>query len=188
MKRLWKVSTNTDTIFKGKRDQSGKRYNIMLVVDESGSMSNNYIYKAANVAAFLADNFQHLDINLGVLGYSNNTRLRKGFDQTIKPQRLQADLVGDMMGGGTNDLRGLTEAYKLLRGQEGQSLVIVITDGQGGDSSLKPFIERHKFIKTFAIGIGGAVPGGYPNAIEVKDIDELKPAVLNILQSQITRR
>ena len=188
MKRLWKVGTHTENVFKAKTDRRGKNYNVVLVIDESGSMNGAPIQQAAMVAAFLTDNFQSLKIDLSVIGYANSTKIRKSFEETVAAQVVQKRIIGNFMGGGTNDHQALIEAYKMCKDRDGESLVIVITDGDGMPSEvLRPLIAKNETVaKTFAIGIDADTPG-YPQGIRAKDLDELKPMVLNIIKSQVHR-
>src|SRR5206468_9436299 len=98
-------------------------YNVVLAIDESGSMHYD-IEKAAELAAFLHQGFQEIAIELAVVGYSNVTEMRKKFEEHVSPTVLQERILGNFMGVGTDDFQALKYAYKLVRDREGVSIVI----------------------------------------------------------------
>ena len=67
---LWKASTNQTNIFKQKEARRGKQYNILLVLDTSGSIWNNRRQGALETAyQVLIDFFSNMDgVDFAVLG------------------------------------------------------------------------------------------------------------------------
>lgn len=71
-KSLFKVALNRNNVFKKKSERAGKEYNIVICVDQSGSMhSNNKMQTASELAEFLVKTFEKVgNIKIGLVGFN----------------------------------------------------------------------------------------------------------------------
>lgn len=136
MTRLFKAQTRSNSIFTQKQARKNKQYNIVLVVDESGSMIDERIEQAADTAVFLAKNFVGLNVDLAILGFNHFQYLHKDFGKRINDyEQLKSDIVHrahDRGNGCTHDFDAIDRAYKLLANKKGQNFVVFISDGYPG--------------------------------------------------------
>lgn len=80
-KGLWRIS-NSQKVFKKKQERGGKRYNISLMVDCSGSMSNSRDFPAIKAAILLARAFSKFKfVSLEIFGFNYLYKNIKGFDE-----------------------------------------------------------------------------------------------------------
>jgi len=71
-KSLYKVALNRNNIFKKKTERAGKEYNIVICVDQSGSMHcNRKIETASELSEFLVKTFEKIgNINVSLVGFN----------------------------------------------------------------------------------------------------------------------
>lgn len=216
MKRLWKAKTGSTSLFTQKEARKGKEYNIMLVVDESGSMNGEKMVQAAETALFLAKNFEAMNINLAILGFNHKLVLHKDFTKAIDDYAVvNAQMISRAQSGdGTcnHDYDALQRGYALLSRQKSEhskNILILISDGKPEHctediskmrqpstlSSLEKQDKQHlhalvhKYsddISSFAIGIF-TDSWQVPDHIRANDLAQLKPLILNILRKKIQR-
>jgi hypothetical protein len=136
MTRLWKVEMGSESVFTQKIARRGKLYNIVLVVDVSGSMgsgSGSRLDKAAEVATFLAKHFEGLNINLAIISFNLFIYMQKDFDQKVGDySQLHKNIMksGEKGGNYNNDYDALAEGFKMLSDRtEGENLLVLISDG-----------------------------------------------------------
>jgi cobalamin biosynthesis protein CobT len=154
MRSLYKVSTGSRNVFTEKMAKKGKQYNIVLLVDESGSMGNPgwgayKIDKAAECAGYLTEAFGGLNINVAVVGFNKTLYHHKKFgikNDVAKMKRQIEDRANgddydqfrDQLGEHPNrhdiacnhDFDAIAEAYKMLYNMKGTNLVIALSDGR----------------------------------------------------------
>lgn len=217
MTRLYKAETGSTSVFTQKSLRKNKKYNVVLVVDESGSMEGSKIETAGMVTQFLAT---HLDkvpgVNLAVLGFNHFQRLHKDFDQKIDLTTLKDSVMKAIeSGAGHNaDYNALERAYDLLKGRDGRNLVIFMSDGHpatGGndmpccDGGAKyreingrivdvdniPVVNalvRHNEKLAKTVGVGILVETNQvPHNITARGLAALKPQIIDILSKEIKR-
>jgi hypothetical protein len=148
MTRLSKVPTGSTSIFTQKQSRQNKLYNVVLVVDQSGSMNHSDAYEdefgnwregkrrivhAADVATFIAKSAMGLNVNLAILGFNHYQYVYKHFDKPVLDYtKLHNGLVSriDEGGGCNHDYDAIGRAYKMLKGRQGKNIVLFISDGQ----------------------------------------------------------
>lgn len=204
MTRLYKAQTGSKSVFTQKMSRRNKKYNIVLVVDQSGSMFNiggggpdniqvispaSRIAIAGDVAQFLA---QHLDripgVELMIVGFSDTSKVHKAFDKSVDLDKIRSKVLG-YGGSGTNDWSGLNAAYNALKKQgEGQNIVLFLTDGDSNDEAGTKRLIKHNdhLATTIAVGIE-MVPKQTKKRIVVENVATLKPAVIGLLEKEIKR-
>jgi hypothetical protein len=218
MQGLWRVEAGAANVFSQKQARKGKHYNVVLLVDQSSSMSAvdwtselrdkarelartkgcaldstpeilgvRNIDRAAQVAVFLAVHFKALDIDFSVIGYSHKAVKHKILGQDIEPDKLFRSL--DRVVGDTHMLPALEEMLVQLKHASGQTLAIIIGDGDTSDEiTVKRLIKANKDkIAFFGVGIGGQDMAIIPNHAAVSDINNLQPVILDWLAKNIRR-
>jgi hypothetical protein len=225
MKALAKIPTLSRSVFTQKQARKGKQYNVVLAIDQSGSMHDNRKMKdgtyktksevAAEITVFLKEQFEGLNLNVGVVGYDIHVRVIKELEDKIDNKTLYNKV--NCHAGGTNDYEGLRRAYKMLDGaKEGNKILIMLSDGYPGDfenatcydtdghpekkqlpklnarvdynqpQHLHKLAKSHKDVTSIGVGI---FEGGWsiPENFLVKSLDELKPTIIKVLKKNIKR-
>jgi hypothetical protein len=221
MTRLYKVPTQARNVFTMKQSRRGKNYNVMLVVDESGSMDGSKARVAAEITVFLAKAFEGININIGIIGFNKFVTIRKEFETPADYERIYAAIKTQNFRNGYGDNcdydainRGL---HMFDKAPAGKNIMLFLSDGQpeqkavtyidikGKQEKFKHHISHltnyekqqeehlHHLVNTFkdkvtTIGIG-IYSGGWqiPNHFVVKNLTELKPAIINELKKHIKR-
>lgn len=134
MRRLWKAHVGATNLFTQKMARKNKEYNIVLLVDESGSMQGEKIEQAAEIATFLAATFEGLNLNLAIVGFNHYIHLHKDFDEKVKDYNLLQETIfqGPNFGGNENfDYEAMSYAYRMFRHRtKGQNFLIMLSDGE----------------------------------------------------------
>lgn len=132
MTRLFKVKAKSESVFTRKESRKNKNYNIVLVVDESGSMRGTNIQRAGEICTFLAKSIHGLNVNLAVVGFNHFVMVHKEFDETVDFDKMHKEIVkrATSEGSGCNhDYDALSKAYDMLKGRDGENIVIFMSDG-----------------------------------------------------------
>lgn len=134
MSRLFKVPTGARSVFTQKQNRKGKLYNVVITVDQSGSMGGRKSEIAAEAVLFLCKQFENLDINIGVIGYGSHTYVHKELTtKKFNYDELYTQLTDSM--GGTDDAPALRRAYHMFRSApEGENILIHLSDGSPGSN------------------------------------------------------
>lgn len=190
MHRLYKGQVGATNIFTQKKERKGKEYNIMLLVDESGSMVGQALDEAANLVEYLAQNVEnpHLNIKLGVMGFQSFYVHHKRLDEKVESYQKLKMQIYKSSGGGTNDYPALKAAYKELKGRKGTNIVIMVSDGGGhSHTEMHKLVHSNEDIAT-TIGVGiGYEPRQIPTYVTANSLSELKPLIISTLKSKIRR-
>lgn len=131
--RLWKGETGATTLFTQKQARKNKKYNVLLLVDESGSMGDGPRSKmavASEATVFLAQSFQGININLAIVGFNAYIKVHKGFDEKMPDLKLLGQVITVGTGGeDNNDYDALSYAYKMFP-EEGENILVMMSDGE----------------------------------------------------------
>ncbi|WP_373262243.1 cobaltochelatase CobT-related protein [Hungatella hathewayi] len=137
--------TVTSKVFTKKVDPKNKsNMAVMLVIDESGSMSGTRIQRAKTAAINLAEIFKKLGIPLYVMGFTADTYIKKSSGSTERADAVHHHY--SMWSSASNDLLKLTSIHAEANNFDGYSIryaskvlekrpethkvMIVISDGQ----------------------------------------------------------
>lgn len=228
MTRLYKVPTQSRSVFTQKQARRGKQYNVMLLVDESGSMgSQGKSFLAAECAVFLAKQFEGININISIIGFNHYVTVRKEFTGKADYDRIYEAIAQRNWGRGSgdnNDWDALNKAYHMFhKAPDGKNILIMLSDGAPASSRSVEFINikgkpenppsgsepatrekrgqywhnekknLHHLVeankdRVTSIGIG-IMEGGWqiPDHVVVKNLNELKPAIIGQLKKHIKR-
>lgn len=201
MKGLPRAEMHREDVFKKKQERKNRSYNVLVLVDESGSMAhNNRERRAAEASRFLTEHLLNVEgVQVAVMGFNHVNTLRKKF--TDKPLDNYAAMeqaiiksVHSHEAGCNHDYMAVEEAFKVLsRQDEGQNFLLYLSDGEpaGCEGSNDPtvianFIRSNHGVTTIGIGIQHD-PQQIPSRIVIQDTDELKSKMLNALRAQIRR-
>lgn len=152
MHHLWRANTGATNIFTQKQARKGKQYNIVLLVDQSGSMQESpggisKIERAADIATFLAHHFHKINIDLAIVGFNGFVMVHKEFDEIMPDLNLLHSILvtGASTEGNSwnDDYDGLAKSYELLKNKKGKNFVIMISDGQPADWSMIDTVLLH---------------------------------------------
>jgi cobalamin biosynthesis protein CobT len=146
MTKLYKVPTHSRSVFTQKQARKGKQYNIVLLVDESGSMvdgSKSTI--AAECAVFLAKAFEGLNLNLSIIGFNQSITVIKEFDKSVDLNHVYNAIRTMNFGYGyiyNNDYDALNRAYHMLnKAPSGKNIVIMLSDGEPASTEDVQYID-----------------------------------------------
>lgn len=260
---IYKVMTNSTRVFTRKTERKNKKYNVIMLIDESGSMINglnngryvadqyvmmNY-YRSNPVEVFSTENCLACDgphkemtpneyysygipnhkgvvndhptrleacaelasilsqgllkhkLFFALIGFSNYNTVHKGLTEglTLQPYQVRNKILAEADWGGTNMASGISEAIKILKNSDPDTvnITVIFTDGSPDEtnrtrSRLK---ELEKYSIVLPIGIGQGVESAMRNTFQdlkypysiVTTRNEFMDTVLKQLSNHITR-
>lgn len=131
--KLYRIAT-TSKVFCKPDDISKKQYNVLLLVDTSGSMCGSKFNVATTTAMALVRDMQKL-VSLEVMAFCGKTITCKKFDELIPVTELKNKIYEPMddnlrrYGGDNHDHVALKIATKSLMKRTGRKILIVLSDG-----------------------------------------------------------
>lgn len=190
LKNLPRSQTGSENVFKQKTERKNKEYNILLLVDISGSMGageGSPLQMAIDSATNLSKAFDGLNLNLQVNVFNHDCYTVLGFDQKLNPNDLEKEMYR-LRGGGTELSTALDKSIKDFQGREGKNILVLITDGDADEEKheIHHRFEANKHIIPVGIGIHAKVD--YLELSEkITDINQLLHGVVRQLKAQIKR-
>jgi hypothetical protein len=190
---LYKVPTRDRKVFSQKVAHQNKDYNIAMIIDQSGSMTNNENYeKAAHMAASLAKAFEQSGIAYSCYGYNHRTIPYKRYGDNITPDALYGML--SWASGDNNEYPVVVDAYMSFQKKDKRhNYVILLSDGHWASEqkeSVEKWLKKHKNQATFiGIGIGNdRMPMPFADVdIQTDTLAEAKTKLLIELRKAVTR-
>lgn len=184
--RLHKVPTGSTSVFTRKEARKGKNYNVVLVLDQSGSMDDQ-IEVASSAIIEMAKAFDGL-VDLAILGFHDNVFVHKYFEAKLTNYTLAYKEMVARCDGGTDDFEALKRAYEMLNGRQGNNLVIFMTDGQGHDTQTMHHLVKANESLATTIGVGiGITASSIPDNVTASSSKELKKKLVDIIGRKIKR-
>jgi hypothetical protein len=120
------------TAFQVRQPGNEKQYDLVLILDRSGSMRTE-ISTAEDALVRFAIACEDVGINVGIIDfYNDEARLIKPF--SVETQYVQPSLFSGKYVGGTPLADALGISCELLEQRRNSPLVIVVTDGKPGDA------------------------------------------------------
>ena len=145
---IWRAQTKVENIFRQKQERKNKDYHVVLLVDQSASMRGNQKdAHAAELALFMSQELERVDINFSIIGFSDEIHVIKKANESVKKlgiTELQKKLLRKPGGGGTDIHMGLEEAFDVLRHEKHGKIVIVLSDGGGNRGVTRHGVELFK--------------------------------------------
>jgi cobalamin biosynthesis protein CobT len=133
MRSLYKVPAKQDNVFTLKQARKNKEYNVMLVVDESGSMNDGKSEIAADCTVFLAKAFAGIHVNTAVIGFNQFISIRKHWEADIDYNTLHESIrtMNHNRGIAYNcDWDALNMAYQMFKkAPKGNNVLVMLSDG-----------------------------------------------------------
>lgn len=129
---------------------------LMLVVDRSGSMGGQPIQDTKKAIANFVKNIGK-DITLGLVAFDNEAEVITPLSNNRTLLLKGVDSIYD--GGGTSIYLGLQKAGEELEKETGKKVIILLSDGADGDSSMIDEVLaqlKRKNIYVYSIAFGGA--------------------------------
>lgn len=215
-KKLYKVSMNTDRVFDRVEERKNKHYNVVLSIDESGSMHRQdyetnatRIEIVAHSASLMAKAMNHSGINLAVVGFNQYIRIHKSFREHFTNKQynsLEKDIIEASHYGSccNHDYVAALQVEQLIHGMDpAHTFVMLFLDGRPAcecpssaadpgrvgllAKTTKRIASKSMFI-TFGVGVGSAsIESFYPNVVHIKNANEFMNRSLYAIQATIRR-
>lgn len=175
---------HSERLFKRRSEVAGIDSAVSIVLDCSGSMSNDdRMQHAIDVCYALLTTLSQAGVPTSVVTFS-------GVVSTLKPwntpyQRVKPLLECVACSGGTNDYAALNFAHgMLLRRTEARKVCFVLTDGEGAPAATHDQCNAGSRlgITTIGIGIQENVSHVYPNAVRVNNLNDMGTVAFNKLK------
>lgn len=198
-KVLYKVMLDNPRVFKRKFERKNKKYNVVVMVDVSGSMGTYMTGgKERSDVAFemcevLIKGFNQNGINYAIQTYNSEPHTTKEMyskvNQNLLLNRLRYDLDPN---GGNHEVRALKYINKTLTGiKDGKNIVLFITDGESGNSreDIKKevsIIEKRSKLFTYGMATE-SVKSYFRNPAICNTKEEFMGAVIGDLSRYIRR-
>lgn len=132
-RRVDKLATGKRDAFKRTQPRERQDVAVSLAVDESGSMAGSQRDCASDLTWTWAEACDRLDAPLEVIGWTSGTsgiRILKGFDDSIRDDRVKENLASLDATGGTPLASALMVAgERLASRREDQKILFCLTDG-----------------------------------------------------------
>ena len=206
-RRLYKFRLGETRLFQRKIEASTKDYVVSLVIDESGSMTDDFKNKNAVKTAIL---FSHVLYNLKIpfslTGFNELIKHYKKPNQTFSPFTKQTNKIFQSMYENTygeghhwnNDGEAINQVAKQLLEFKSKKLMLIISDGEPAPSPESRKYEINQEIKKaekqgieiigFGIGAGcSSVPNYYRNHVLVQKVEELPEALISSLRNKLKK-
>lgn len=135
---LYRVPAGSVKVFEKRLERKGKHYNILLVLDVSGSMqSDNRIVTASLCMAQLIVALDKSDVNFAVMTFNRDVIIQKDFSRKIATKKvsviqgsLQELVYARPSNDENHDYIAAKQALKMMAGQtEGKNITFFIVDG-----------------------------------------------------------
>ncbi|MCM8827521.1 MAG: ATP-binding protein, partial [Candidatus Omnitrophica bacterium] len=174
-------------------------HRFVLVLDESGSMSEPKRTSALSGLLLFMEALSNLDIDYCIIGFSDTPILHKGFDRWLTPEErkeLFEEVSGYIPSGCTADSDALRLAIDILKEEpyDVGRFIIMITDGEGNINTTGKTLEelqqeaREESIEVMGVGLGegiNEVEKHYKTSIQVERPEELPSVLRGILEERI---
>lgn len=134
-KRLYKIPCGSNRVFHKKEHISKKQYNVVLLIDCSGSMSGSKLQTAATCASLITRDFQGL-VRLKIKTFNRRDTVIKEFDEKFSQHKMNEPMdriiaEGNSGNGGTNhDWYAVMQADQDVRKEIGEKMIISISDAE----------------------------------------------------------
>lgn len=216
-RKIFKVGLGDYKVFTKPVRRNHKKYSVCLLVDESGSMTQGgRNVNAAKTAVLFAEVLFKCGISFEVAAFNASTRIYKEYNAVWnwKARRNLENIIPNthsVDGKDNNDGFAVNWATSRLQKQDGEKILIVISDGYPINSRGRipaEDIKRLKgqfytysdfYLKTevqkaskevFVIGVGvqtPAVQNYYPKNVMLEDVSTLPKLIMQVLKKRIKR-
>ena len=178
------VALGGDRLFKRRQETEGIDSAVVIVLDISGSMFEDYqnpnaerMTAAIQTASALLDTLTRAGVATCVLTYGDHTAVLKPWDMNYK--KANALMTRIESGGGSNDYFAIRYGHGLLlQRTEERKVMFVITDGDGHRQYAREQAQRGERlgITTIGVGIQHNVSRVFENNVHVETIADLGSA------------
>jgi hypothetical protein len=139
----------------GEKQRQTPELALMLVIDKSGSMSNedklDLVKRAARISAEALDGTDQI----GVIAFDSRPVVLVRLQAAAARLRIKSDIQRVKAGGGTNVLPALREAFLQLAGSDAKiKHVIVLSDGQSPEAGVATLVQQMRDASITVSGVG----------------------------------
>jgi hypothetical protein len=164
--KIFKSEEDYNDIFVEDRIKETYNNKIVMLLDVSGSMKNESSTKSkvllecvTNLTRLIEKTKEQYNIEYEVGVFADSPKIIKTFSETITEEDLKSRYSMNFSGGGTEIIPALEEAYKTLEENSNvkdRKFILVFTDGEFDDSSMKKILEEYnaRNERHIFIGIG----------------------------------
>ena len=213
---LWRVGTGSTNVFKKKTEKNGKRYSVVITVDQSGSMQQYARHDVAfECAQYLAKNLWECGADVAVVGYNANVIVHHSLGDKVDAttnramlRRMNYNFHGASSPSGkvayacNHDYEALATAYGILKGASHGRILIHLSDGMLSCSEecgydrpaeydrsefVRGYISGMTGVSTFGVGIQSDLSSLFANSIVVDDLEQMKSQIASLIQRNIRR-
>lgn len=130
---LWQLGYGETRVFENQRKPEEKDYNVVVILDRSGSIASDGLEEEAEATATgLAWALEELGINVAVISAGGTVALEKGFSATVDRRK---NILCRRHADGNTPIGAATKlAAEKLNEMDGESLIFTITDGYPSDT------------------------------------------------------
>jgi len=185
-KSLWKLSRNDYRIFKRKEKEKKLNYQCFILLDRSGSMYGDKIYKAEYATLILCYALEKVGIQTEVVGFNSiSIDLHKTLEESFEYAKYKITQLWAVEGTPTHKALWLVKR-RISQLATKNPFIIIITDGYPDDP--KATIEEIKTCPYPVVGVTIDVSGTtdwekvYHAEVGVKTVDELLPALTQLVR------
>ena len=207
-KQVYRVAHSdlrSDRVFKKKVNPEDVNANAIVLIDASGSMGSGAGSRAAyasQAAVVFSEVFHTLGFNYEVIDFNTGSgttmRVRKGMGSDSPSRMEKAAICAPFSGYCNSDGYAVQWATDRLSSMDGNSLLIVISDGQpSGPSPSSLSSSQHlsqvtadapKNVGLLGIGIAGCDTSAYyPNSVKVSDMRSIGKESLPTLRKMLRK-
>ena len=138
-KSLFKVALNRNNVFKKKQERDGKEYNIVICVDQSGSMHcNRKMETASELSEFLVKTFERVgNVNVSLVGFNSIISEYKSIDKHLSREFMKSGTLGSKINEDSNS------SYNPKEEENGSDWYGTFSYGSNGDGSY--FVKPDKY-------------------------------------------
>lgn len=193
--RAYRFAIGDAKLFRRKQERKAPTCAMSVVGDLSASMKGRPVRVAAEATAAVAEAARRATVPTEVLGFEGDRlHVFQAFgEQPMAVRHKIGKMPSLSKDGGTPMGEAIYRAaFRLVQRKEQRKLLIVFTDGLPNNRELtEEVIEQLKStpgVEVIGIGICcEAVVGLFPTAVVIRSVEELGPALFNLLQDRLLR-
>ena len=166
-------------IFLRKEVPREKSVEIVMCIDQSGSMYGSKLDYSKEAVILLAEMAKDINLKWGLLSFEHYVKIMKELDQASHDESWKKTFMDLDPSGGTNDRLALETAVNMLapRAVE-KKIILILTDGEGDRKQAEYVKELSESSEYIIIGIGVGegsefVDKTYEHSVFVENISQL---------------
>ena len=214
--KMYKVAIGSDRVFDRKEERKNKQYWVLIMVDESGSMSSGIDYRrhsprkidiAAQSISAISEALSKHNINFCIIGFNEFIRIHKTFEDKFSKLdyiNMNDQILKSLRYGGqcNHDLIAVLQGQEIIKGLPRDNTIgMLFLDGlpacgcsmygshkSGKLNLVDEAIALSKQCKLITFGIGNAkIESYYPNVVNIASLDNFMERSIIAIQAIIQK-